>query len=574
MFAYEILAINRRRPVDGPLSENEKAREQRQVLVGLRALPALLTPSLLLPSSTAATSSPPPSLDLVAELLPQLHWSLQHRRSAEASIIQPRQAAAVPVLAAIQSLLTQLTENGGVNGLSGSTVGMAELVASISDVLAVCVYQHLPLPSLAGSPEAGLTGSGPHSPSNGASSISSATPSLADAEVYMSPETLSFLSSMMRLLPHQATLWFNTQQAQRRAQRQEQSGQQNGIESLDGTSSPLAAPFPFPPTVYIIALIELCLHVIRHGDSTLSSLAATTVKGIVIACTVGHRVSPVSFVPLVSAVLSEVQRYVNSSSLSMHNDHRVVALLQVLWTLSSSIGCASAAGGAMDDLLTDSTAPAINVAVVQHVAAVYSTALAAERFQSLTLLLLVDAVFLKDASPAAAILHSTTQPAAAYLFALLAPTLLSLLHHTVDPAISSLLARTLQTATTVLPAATSFALLPVVLPVLVDSLSVNAANLASITTLAAQAGPLFRHCVALLPAELKAKLQAAAMAAQGGDETTVATSEPMMDESGGKGGKVGKEKKKKKRNDSGSGTLHAEDAISLSTDFSSFARKK
>ena len=570
VFAYEILAINRRRPVEGPLSEHEKAREQRQVLVGLRALPALLTPSLLLPSSAATPSSPtPPSLDLIAELLPQLHWSLQHRRSAEASTIQPRQAAAVPVLAAIQSLLTQLTEDGGAVGLSSSTVGMGELVAGISELLAVSVYQHLPLPSLAGSPEAG---SGSHSPTSAASA---ASPSLADAEVYLSPETLSFLSSMLRLLPHQATLWFNVHQAQRRAQRQEQLGQQNGIDAVDGLSSPLAAPFPFPPSVYIVALLELCLHIIRHGDSTLSSLAATTVKGLVIACTVGNRAYPVSFMPLVSSLLAELQRYLSNSALSVHNDHRVVALLQVLWTLSSSIGCGRAAGGAMDDLLTASSAPTVSVALVQQVAALYHTALSLERYRSLTLLLLVDAVFLLDATPAASILHSTTQPAATYLFALLAPTLLSLLHSTSDPAVSSLLARTLQTATTAQPPTTSHALLPVVLPVLVDSLSVNAANLTSITTLAAQAGTLFRHCVALLPAELKAKLQAAALAAQGVEVTSVAASEAAVEESASRGGKVAKEKKsKKKRNDSGSGTLHAEDAISLSTDFSSFARKK
>ena len=568
VFAYEILAINRRRPVDGPLSENEKAREQRQVLVGLKALPALLTPQLLLPSTGAST--PAPSLDLVAELLPQLHWSLQHRRSAEASIVQPRQAAAVPVLAAVQSLLAQLTEDGGAVGLSGSMVSVAELVGGISELLAVCVYQHLPLPSLAGSPEAG---SGPHSPTN---AISSAAPSLADAEVYLSPETLSFLSSILRLLPHQATLWINAHQAQRRAQRQEQLGHhQNGVESVDGLSSPLAAPFPFPPSVYLVALVELCLHVVRHGDSTLSSLAATTVKGLVVACTVGQRAYPVSFVPLVSALLSELQHYVGSASLSPHSDHRVAALLQALWTLSSSIGCAQAAAGAVDDLLNDSSAPSINVALLQQVAAVYQTALSSERYRSLTSLLLVDAVFLHDASPAASILLPTTQPAAAYLFASLAPTLVSLLHQTADPAVSSLLARALQAATAALPAATSHALLPVVLPVLVDSLSVNAANLASITALAAQAGPLFRHCVALLPAELRAKLQAEAMAAQGGVAASEADSETAVEDSANKAGKVGKEKKKKsRRNDSGSGTLHAEDAISLSTDFSSFARKK
>ena len=570
VFAYEILAINRRRPVDGPLSENEKAREQRQVLVGLRALPALLTPSLLLPSSNATSSSPPPpSLDLVAELLPQLHWSLQHRRSAEASIVQPRQTAAVPVLAAIQSLLSQLTEDGGAVGLSSSAVGVTELVSGISELLAVCVYQHLPLVSQASSPEAGT---GPHSPTN---AMLSATPSLADAEVYLSPETLSFLSSILLLLPHQATLWFNAHHAQRRAQRQEQLGQQNGIESIDGLSSPLAAPFPFPPSVYINALVELCLHVIRHGDSILSSLAATTVKGLVIACTVAHRAYPVSFVPLVSALLSELQRYVDNGSLSVHNDHRVVALLQVLWTLSSSIGCGRAAGGAMDDLMTASSAPTINAALVQQVAAVYNTALGMERYRSLTLLLLVDAVFLLDASPAASILRPMTQPAAAYLFALLAPTILSLLHQTSDPAVSSLLARSLQAATSALSTSASHALLPVVLPVLVDSLSVNAANLTSITTLAAAVGPLFRHCVALLPAEHKAKLQAAAMAAQGGEVASVTETEATVEDSASKSGKVAKDKKKKnKRNDSGSGTLHAEDAISLSTDFSSFARKK
>ena len=501
----------------------------------------------------------------------------------------------MPVLAAVQSLLTELTAGGGADGLSASVVGMAELVASISELLAVCVYQHLPLPSLAGSPE---TGSGSHTPATG---LSSATPSLSDQEVYLSPETLSFLSSVLLLLPHQATLWFNTHQAQRRIQRQEQSNHhhQPTPSTLDNpTSSPLAAPSPAPPAAYITALLDLCLHVARHGDAALSALAATAVQGLVVACTVGWRGYQVSLVGVVSALVGEVGRYVGGggggaggdSVLSVHSDHRVVALLRVLWTLASSIGCAGAAGGGVEDLMSASSGPAINVPVLRQVAAVFNSALTAERYRSLTLLVLIDVVFLNDPSPAASILRPTTQPAASYLFALLAPTLLTLLHHlpstppttttpttTATPSTTELLVRAVQKGSADLSTPELASFLPVALPVLIAALGADGAGLGAVMLLAAQSGALFRHCVALLPAELRAKLQAAAMAAQGGDLPVIPSSEAAVeDTSVGKSGKAKKEKEKlkKKRSENGSGTLHAEDAISLSMDFSSFARKK
>ena len=127
IFAYEVIAVQRRRGVDTSVSEADREREQRQVLLCLAALPKLLTPDALTNAQGA------PLFDLAAELLPLLSWALQHRLAAEPSIVQPRQLAAAAVLSSLLDTLQQVLACPGVPPLPASSSTLAELLHALSE---------------------------------------------------------------------------------------------------------------------------------------------------------------------------------------------------------------------------------------------------------------------------------------------------------------------------------------------------------------------------------------------------------------------------------------------------------
>ena len=579
IFAYEVLAVQRRKAIDTSVSEQEKEREQKQVLTCMQALPALLTPSLL-----ASASSP--FVDLIAELLPLLSWALQHRLVAEPSIVQPRQLAAAHVLSSLVESLLLFLQSNPLPTLPPSSTSLPELLHALSESVFTSVYQHLPLSSAEASSPSSSAGGGSQWRADVARRC------LAAADVDEGVAALRFVSRVLSLIPRLSSVWLMGAQAQRKWQHTEARMETvEGEEDGAALSSPLSAPFPFPPSVYLCALVELCLHVVRQGSPTLVNVAQLSLRGVVLAFSLssGPRLWPSTFDAVARPLMEEVRAIARDDHQQLQQpsggglEFRLVGLLEAAWWLAASPAAPSSSG---DDLLTShSSAPPVNGDLLRLLAAALNCALCSAQWRSATLQLLSGVVFAADPSPASAVLHSAAEAAAAALFPLVAPSLLSLLHSTTDPALSLQLARSLQAAVTFL-SALSTALLPLVLPCLIHSLSMSPESLSVITALATSFPSAFKQLVAGLSVELRTKLQSAALQAQ---QTTLPNGEgegrattPEAAAGGGGGGadgaegrtsrdKGGKGKKKRKTD---SGGLNAEDAISLSTDFSAFGKKK
>ena len=581
IFAYEVLAVNRRRGVDTSGSEAERQREQKQVLTCLSSLPSLLTAELLASPST-------PAVDLLAELLPLLCWAMQHRLAAEPAVVQPRQQAAVQVLAAVIAALDAVMKGaaGGASRLSGGVVSVAELLHAVSELLAVAVYQHLPLPwAQALSPSAAT----PSSAASASFSFSAASappscPALASGETYVTAEAAAFLSAVLRLLPHHAALWVHCLQAQQRLQA---SDRRDEATEASVSLSPLAAPFPFSLSAYVAALLHLCLHVVRTGDATLASLATATVRGLLLALSLAdaQQPQPLSVAGLGRALADELMTHLQSP-LAPSSLFRLGGLLTALWLLASSPLASSRAAAAADELLgSTAAAPPLNPALLHQLAAVLSAGLqSSPACQAVVLDVLQLVIFAPDASPASALLAFSTQAAARLLLSLLAPALLSLLHSASSASVAAHVARALTAACTS-PSLRADALLAVVIPCLVSALPSSPSCLTCITALATAHPLAFKHCVAALSVQLKTQLQTAALTAQteagaaaaaGGDEAAAAAAAAAetgtASERRGGRDKAGKKRRGGARGDSMS--LNANDEISLSTDFSAFAAKK
>ena len=593
IFAYEVIAVQRRRAVDTSVSEAEKEREQRQTLLCLQALPSLLTPAVLLSPSPASSL-----FDLSAELLPLLQWALQHRLTAEPAIVQPRQAAAAHATSALIAALLEAFQSPSLPSLPPSSSSLAEVLQGLSELLAASVYQHLPLSSLS-SPD-GLVS--PSSASSSSSSFSFSSPasasvkgrsgSWAASEVYVADETAAFLSSLLAAVPPLCALWLAGAQAQRRWQLLEDHREKGQTEE-DGAalSSPLATPFPFPPSVFLVGAVRLCLHVAGHGSRALVAVAVAAVRGVVeaYARASAHRQWPRVFAPPTSQLLEELAAGVQGGG-GEERGFRVAAFLEAAWWLSSA---PSAVQEGADDLLTAHTShPPLNVDLLRALAAAICLCLSSPSDRAAALQALTAAVFASDAASAStsALLQSTVEGSRGLLWPLVAPSLLTALRDCTDPSASLLVAQAAQAATASLPER-STALLPVVLPCLIHSLAVSPQSLSAITQLATAFPSTFKQIVASLPVPLRAQLQTAAMAhtagkgghsggddggrgGEGGGAVAEANGGSAVDGSG-EGRGVGKERKgkKKKRADADGGQANA-DAISLSTDFSSFGRKK
>ena len=571
IFAYEVLAVQRHKAVDTSVSEQEREREQKQVLACMQALPALLTPTVL-------SSPSSPFFDLLAELLPLLSWALQHRLVAEPSIVQPRQLAAAAVLTSVIDSLHSLLTSNPLPSLPPSSSSLPELLHALSESVFTSVYQHLPLsPPDAPSPSSGAGG--------GRSTAEAGRRALAAADVEVGDEALKFLSRVLALVPRLASVWLVGAQAQRKWQQTEGRREKaEGEEDGAALPSPLSTPLPFPPSVYLCALVELCLHVTRQGSLPLASVAQLSLKGVVVAFALssGARLWPSAFDGVARPLLEEVRGLVRDgeqlSSAGM--DFRMVGLLEAGWWLAAAPAAPSSDG---DDFLTaQSTTQPVNGDLLRMLAAAINPALASARWRSATLQLLLSVVFAADPSPASAVLYSASEAAAAVLFPFIAPSLLSLLHSSTEHALSLQVARVLHAAATFLSPLSSV-LLPLVLPCLIHSLSVSPDSLSVITALATSFPAPFKQLVGGLSVELRTKLQTAALQAQHtqpSDEGDAGTTEGSAGGAGGGGtdgaeGRSTKERgkgKKKKRTDSGG--LNPDDAISLSTDFSSFAKKK
>ena len=597
IFAYEVIAVQRRRAVDTSVSEAEKEREQRQTLLCLQALPSLLTPSML--TSPAQTTS---AYDLIAELLPLLQWALQHRLTAEPAIVQPRQAASASVLSSLLQSLLEVFQSPSLPSLPASSSSLAELLQGLSETLATAVYQHLPLAS-------------PHSPDQvqSPSSASSPPPSSthfsfppssssqqargrggcwATAEVYVGEETARFLTALLQAVPQLSSLWLVGAQAQRRWQQMEErrdkgQGGEGAEEDGAALSSPLATPFPTPPSVHLVGLVALCRHVLTQGSPSLVDVAVVSLRGLVESSvrSSAHRQWPGLFHPPALELLADVEAFVQGSEVS-DLSFRVAALLKAAWILSSA---PRPAQSSMDDLMSaQASSPPIDVDLLRALAGLLTVCLSSSAHRTAALQLLTHAVFPVDAADAAALplLQSSQSASRDFLCPLIAPALLSLLKDTTDPTVSLLAAQAVQAAAVALPDR-STALLPLLLPCLIHSLAVSPSSLSCITQLATTFPPTFKAIVASLPVQLKVQLQTAAMAhtsslpshhngvddGGAGAEAAEANGGSAVD-GGGEGRSGGRDKKgrKKKRADAESG--HHADAISLSTDFSSFARKK
>ena len=574
IFAYEVIAVQRRRGVDTSVSEADREREQRQVLLCLAALPKLLTPEALTNAQGA------PLFDLAAELLPLLSWALQHRLAAEPSTVQPRQLAAAAVLSSLLDTLQQALAHSGVPPLPASSSTLAELLHALSESLASAVYQHLPLSALS-SPDA--------SPSNSVSRHSADTggrAELASADIYIGEEALAFLTAALDMVPRLAALWLSGAQAQRRWQQlDERRDRSHGEDDAAAASSPLAVAFPFPTPVYLCALLQLCLHVMRQGNAALAERATRGFQAALDAfCAAGGpRQHPTAFASLSAALLSELHAHALHGQRRLDVDFRVSALLTAAWRLCSAPAAPHA--GQDDDLLSAQTAAPVDHAQLRALAVVLNAALAAPHCQLVSLEVLAHAAFASPESSASSPLqHAAADAAAASVLALTAPSLLALLHRPASSDCALRAARCVEAACTRLVSHTA-ALLPLALPCLIASLSASPASLSCITALATSAPVAFKHVVAGLSPELKSALQSAALQAQAqaqtGSAASVESADGVAKAADANGAAVdgerakSKEKgkaKKKKRSDSAH--LNAVDAISLSTDFSAFAKRR